>query len=154
LIHAAPEKFVSASGAPLLREAIHDFLLEAYPNANAVAARMSPEGQQLYASISKRDTHALGAKLLEVLPQISASMADCSPVGRIASIRVPIFLLHGAHDNVVPPSESLWTAKEARPGQEVHVLLSPKISHAELGHEDRAKDTWDLVDFMSDMLAE
>jgi predicted esterase len=68
---------------------------------------------------------------------------------------VPVFLLHGSDDNVVPAIESTLLARdlEAR-GVPVHVLLTPLITHAEVDKSSTAAAVWRLIHFWSKMLNE
>ena len=68
--------------------------------------------------------------------------------------RSPVFLLHGAHDNVVPPPESEWAALAAKNNPKLHRLVSANIGHAELGDDASAWATVQLVHFMSEMLGD
>ncbi|MBV8206623.1 MAG: hypothetical protein JO041_07510 [Acidobacteria bacterium] len=93
-----------------------------------------------------------------VLPAVAAEarahgneMAGVSPAGRLGSVQVPVLLLHGAADNVIPPSETLWLASELPPAARRAVLISPAISHVEIkgpGFMDRLR----LVNWMQVLL--
>jgi dienelactone hydrolase len=152
LVFDAPERFVSAEDAPQLRVAVRAYLHESYALAEQEALKLSPAGRKVFERVSHRDTQALETQLLAAMPDRSTAMAEASPVGRMAAIRVPVFLLHGAHDNVVPPSESQWAALEAKDNPNVHLLVTAKIGHAELGDDAGAWATAELVHFMSEML--
>ncbi len=149
LIYNAADRFVAKDDVPHLRDAIRNFLHESYGAAQQAALAMSPEGRALFDRIYHRDRHGLATKVLDVLPALAGPMEEASPAGRVAQIRVPIFLLHGAHDDVVPPSESRWIAAEAT--SPVHILVTSKIGHAELG-EGGALDVLALVHFMAQMI--
>lgn len=151
LVYNAPERFVSAEDAPVLRAAVRAFLHETYAHAHQIALGLSPEGRVVFDRVFRRDRHALAATVLKELPSMAPTMAAASPAGRLASIRMPVFLLHGAHDDVVPPSESKWSAHEAN-GAPVHVLVSSKIGHAEMGKEDDTAESLRLVRFMAALL--
>ena len=151
LIYNAPEKFVSKEDAPYLRRAVRAFLHENYAEAQQAALALSPSGFSIFDRIYRRDRLALSALVLAALPALEQTMADASPAGHLSSIQVPIFLLHGAHDDVVPPSEASWVAREAGPHTEVHLLITPKIGHAELG-EASALDSLELVHFLAALI--
>lgn len=152
LVYDAPEKFVDPQDAPQLRVALRAFLHESYALAEMESLKLSPPARAVFERLSHRDTHALAPLLLAAMPSIEQPMIDTSPSGTVSKITVPIFLLHGAHDNVVPPSESRWTASEAGSGDRVHLLVTSKIGHAELGDEGGAAETFRLVHFMAAML--
>ena len=61
-------------------------------------------------------------------------------------------LAHGAGDNVIPPSELLWVEKEVPAEKLKFALISPAISHVELGGEPTFADRWQLVHFMEEFL--
>ncbi len=152
LVFDAPERFVAKEDAPQLRVAVRAYLHESYALAEQEALKLSPEARAVFERVSHRDTQALAPKLLAAMPELSTAMAEASPVGRMANIHVPVFLLHGAHDNVVPPSESQWAALEAKDNPNVHLLVTAKIGHAELGDDAGTWATVELVHFMSEML--
>jgi hypothetical protein len=60
-------------------------------------------------------------------------------------------LLHGAYDNVVPPTETLWLEHDLPPGILRGVLISPAIGHVEVGGA-RTIDQLRLVHWMKEML--
>lgn len=68
---------------------------------------------------------------------------------------VPVFLLHGADDNVIPSSEAALTAADlaARGGTPVRWLLTPLVSHARLLDGAGPWDMARLVAFWADVRA-
>jgi predicted esterase len=102
-------------------------------------------------AVNARDTKMLGRLLAPHAEQIGGAAA-LSPA-RSPATRAPVFLLHGTNDNVIPSSES--TALESylrRAGNEdVDVLLTPLISHAEARKTATAGDIWRLVRFWTRM---
>jgi pimeloyl-ACP methyl ester carboxylesterase len=150
LVYNTPERFVSANDAPHLRAAVRAFLRETYPAAESAALAMSPEGRAVFDRIAHRDRAALSAIVLRELPSMKPTMDAASPAGRMGTIKVPVYLLHGAHDDVVPPSESKFSARET-PG-EVHLLVTSKIGHAEMGKDENRLDEVRLVRFMAGLL--
>jgi dienelactone hydrolase len=152
LVYDAPERFVAAADVPALRASVRGFLHESYTEAAQSALALSPDGSALYERIYQRDRHALRDRVIASLPALAASMEEASPRGRIADIRVPIFLLHGAADNVVPPSESRWIAAEANAaGVPCTLLVSEVIGHAEVGAASNGQKA-QLVRFMAALL--
>ncbi len=51
----------------------------------------------------------------------------------LAKVHVPVMLLHGSADNVVPPTETLWLEHDLPPGVLRAALISPAIGHVEVG---------------------
>ncbi len=89
---------------------------------------------------------AMVAKHLDELPGIS-------PLGRLQTLGTPVYLLHGAGDNIIPAAETLWMASELRPRDLQAVLVSPVLSHLDLdGAKPGAMDEWRLVHFFALMI--
>lgn len=77
-------------------------------------------------------------------------MAAVSPHGHLGTLRTPVYLLHGAGDNIIPASETEWMAAELPPGSLKSVLISPVLSHLNLdGAGPTAGDRWRLVHFFA-----
>ena len=81
-------------------------------------------------------------------------MDQVSPHGKLAGIKVPVYLLHGAGDSVIPPSETLWLAADLPAARLRRVLVSPAISHVELGSDPSMLDELAVVDFLAAVLHE
>ena len=152
LVYNAPETFVSRDDAPLLRTAVRAFLRENYNEAEMAALAMSPEGRAVFDRIEHRDRMALSEIVLRELPSMKPTMDAASPAGHMNAIKVPVFLLHGAHDDVVPPSESKFSAQEASTSPDVHLLVTSKIGHAEMGKNESALDEVRILSFMAALL--
>jgi hypothetical protein len=60
--------------------------------------------------------------------------------------------LHGAADNVIPPTELLWLEHDLPPSDLVASLTSPVLSHASLEGKPTLLDNLRLVHFMAKML--
>ena len=153
-IYAHPEEYFPASDVELARSAVRQQLFEEIVKAKETAARMSPEGRATMEMLLSQDHVAAKKVLLANLEKHRAEMDAVSPAAELYRIHVPVLLLHGAGDNVIPPSETLWLAKNL-PAQDVKaVLISPAISHVELGKGATFGDKWRLVRFVVKMLGE
>lgn len=67
--------------------------------------------------------------------------------------RVPVYLLHGADDNVIPSSETPLAAADlaAHGNGRVRWLLTPLVTHAHLVTRASAQDIWRLISFWRDV---
>jgi dienelactone hydrolase len=118
-----------------------------------LAAALPEPSHALMQLVEDRNVAALGPRLLPWIEQAGGDPA-LSPE-RAPATRVPVFLLHGADDNVIPSTEAtLLAAYLAREGN-VHVraLLTPLISHADLTMRGSIGNAWALVRFWKDALA-
>lgn len=83
-------------------------------------------------------------------------MKAFSPHGKIGSLRVPVFLLHGEGDNVIPAAETLWLARDLPKQTLKAVLVSPILSHVDVdaAHPIGARARWKLVHFVALVMKE
>jgi hypothetical protein len=64
---------------------------------------------------------------------------------------LPVYLLHGSGDSVIPPSETEWASREL--GSHDHrALVSPLLEHVEVSKTASVLHQVALVDFMAKML--
>ena len=80
-------------------------------------------------------------------------MAAVSPHGRLATLKTPVYLLHGAGDNIIPSAETEWMASELPKRSLKAVLISPVLSHLDLdGAAPTMTDQLRLVHFFAEVL--
>ena len=83
----------------------------------------------------------------------SQGAASALSVSKSPKPSVPVFLLHGLGDNVVPAVESEYLAEDLRGAAPVRLLLSGLISHAEADRPMHVADVLDLAGFWGDLLS-
>ncbi|MGE0042721.1 MAG: dienelactone hydrolase family protein [Vicinamibacterales bacterium] len=134
--------FLRASSLTLVDRAAAE---REFARAREYAATL-PEPARTYMTwVNERAVDKLGPVLLPVViglggdPALSPERAD-PPTA-------PVFLLHGADDNVIPSVETVLLAAHLHDRTEVHALLSTLITHAEVDRPPTASDLWTLVGF-------
>lgn len=157
LIHAHVEELFPAQDVQGAREIIGALLHERWREARARVGELSDAGQVtlravLYPEDPGRDR--LGDRLLEVLTERRDELARISPAGSLSGLEVPVYLIHGEGDPVVPATETAWLAKEVPPDALQAVLVTDALRHAEYGREPTHAERWDLVHFMAQVLGE
>ncbi|MGH9141442.1 MAG: hypothetical protein ACRD2I_09900 [Vicinamibacterales bacterium] len=98
-----------------------------------------------------RDVVHLGARLLPLIG--TSASPDGLSVSKSPKPTVPVFLLHGLEDNVIPPVESEYLAADLRGHAPVRLLLSGLISHAEADRPAHVNDVLQLAGFWGDLLS-
>ncbi len=79
-----------------------------------------------------------------------ADMAGVSPHGHLGNLTVPVYLLHGAGDNIIPAAETLWMESELPTTTLKAALISPVLSHLDLdGAGPGVTDNLKLVHFFA-----
>jgi dienelactone hydrolase len=121
--------------------------------ALSVEARALPEpSATLLAYLAARDVPRL-ASLLRPHLRAYAEHAALSPA-RSPLPSVPVYLLHGRDDDVIPSSESRFLADRLRGHAPVHLLVTGVISHADADQPAHALDVMRLARFWGRLLNE
>jgi dienelactone hydrolase len=154
LVYARVDDFFPPEDVSGARDALRSWLGERFDEARARATTLSPASRAILETCFSHDVAQLAPKLLAEVGATAETMRAVSPHDHLAGIHVPVFLLHGAGDNVIPYGETLWLAKDTPPKYLRDTLVSAAIQHVELQGEPTAKERWELVDFMADVLAE
>jgi dienelactone hydrolase len=157
-------ELVPPSQVPPLTAAVRRFLWASYltridqPAASrefaalrAMETTIEPPASTLLHYVNERDVEHLGPLLLPYLGAY-AGAAALSPA-RSPLPSVPVFLLHGRQDNVIPSSESESLARRLHGHAPVRLLLTDLISHADPDQPAHRLDVLQLFDFWGDLLS-
>jgi hypothetical protein len=160
------DRMVPPAQVERLRAGVRRYLVASALDTNVDKARAAAEFDAVRASarslpepsatlmryVVDRDVVHLGARLL---PHLSAlGKAPALSVSKSPKPRgVPVFLLHGIEDNVIPSIESEYLADDLRPNGPVRLLLSGLISHAEADRPVKIGDVMELASFWGDLLS-
>ncbi|MCU1308788.1 MAG: hypothetical protein JWN45_3483 [Acidobacteriaceae bacterium] len=154
LVYSCLERFFAPEDIPAARDAIRLLLHEDIQGAKQKATQLGPAGQERMRLLFARQRESVRKELLAAIDENPERFSEVSPHGRMPHIRVPVLLLHGTGDEVVPATESLWLAQEI-PHQYLRaVLISPAITHVDVGGEPSLLDKLALVHFIAEMLHE
>jgi dienelactone hydrolase len=123
---------------------------ETFARARRMQSEMPEPAATLLKHVNERDVAALGPLLLPYT-RAFASDPSLSPEHSPAPPS-PVFLLHGTDDNVIPAIESELLARWLEPRTEVHLLLTPLVSHAEFDRREELAEVWRLVAFWARLL--
>jgi len=159
------DRLVPPTQVERLRAGVRRYLVASALDTNVDKGRAQAEFEALRASartlpepsatllryVVERDVVHLGARLL---PYLSALGGDPAlSVSKSPKPSVPVFLLHGIEDNVIPSIESEYLADDLRAHAPVRLLLSGLISHAEADRPVKVGDVMDLASFWGDLLS-
>ena len=152
LVYSHPEDFFPPADVPAARETLRLLLWEKVDDSRKQAEQLSPSSRQKMELLYNHQVEPLAEELRQSIARHRAEMAPVSPHGNLGALQVPVLLLHGAADNVIPPSELLWLQRDIPPTALKSALISPAISHVALGGEPSLADQWKLVHFMAQIL--
>jgi dienelactone hydrolase len=148
VLHQAADLVVPAGQSALLRAQLETFLAE----AQALQSRAEEPLATILTQVNNRDVRAIGAWIapyLDKLGQDSSLSPDRSPAPG-----APVYLLHGADDNVIPARESELLAEHLRGKTAVRRLVSGFLTHVDVAARPSTKDKWEMIAFWKDILAE
>ena len=151
-VYAHLSQFFSADDLPVAREALRYWLWEQPDNAKALLGRLSPEGQTTLEALCARRIDLLRARLLQAIQADQAELAAVSPHGQVANLRAPVFILHGSDDNVIPPAESQWLAREIPRDDVRAVLITSAFAHVDVSKRSGWYERLKLVRFIGAVL--
>lgn len=117
----------------LMRRVLHAHLSNDRVGEEQLTAALNPAQKAELASLL--DPRQVGAAIARTTPGMREQMEAVSPHGHLAGLRVPVYILHGQKDPVIPSVEEEWLAKDLPPGTLRARLISPAIAHINLGME-------------------
>jgi hypothetical protein len=75
-----------------------------------------------------------------------------SPEGKLSELRVPVYVLHGETDDIIPSTESMWLAKDVPRRELRRVLITQAFSHVDPQKGVKEYQELRLVDFLGGVL--
>ena len=152
LVYGNLEHFVPATDLPAMRAGFKAWLHEDQKSARLAAkARTTPEADRLWQQLETGQLQTLAPELDALLQSQSAELAALSSAGHLQQLHVPVYLLHGSHDSVIPASET-DAANLELDGVEHRALVSPLLEHVEVSKTAGLVDKLALVTFMAKVL--
>jgi dienelactone hydrolase len=149
-----PGDFFPAQDAAKATEAIKLVLADEGKKSEALTAQMTPAGQEVMQRIYHKQLDSFRQALLGEIDKDREQLAAASPAGRLAFLRAPVLLLHGSDDTVIPPTELLWLKQRIPPEYLLDALISPAISHVDVGRKASFREQLALVHWMEELIRE
>jgi len=151
-VYSHLEEFFSSGDLNAAHEALREWLWEHPQEAQALLVKMSPAGQVTMNLLLTRQIGELRKRLLDSIQANQSRLTELSPKGKLGGMHVPVFVLHGATDDIIPSTESLWLAKEIPAPYLRSVLITPAFSHVDPEKSASWRDELQLVRFFADVL--
>ena len=140
--------------APTAHEALKLLLSGKGKASEALTKTLTPAGQQIMQDIYHKQRASLAPAVLSEIDKHRDQLAAASPAGHLRSLQVPVLLLHGADDPIIPPTEMLWLERDIPKQYLVAALISPAIGHVDFGSKINLRERLALVHWMASMIHE
>ena len=154
LIYSHPEDFFSPADVEGARNSLRLVLHEDVAGAKRLAQTLSPNGQELMNAVFEHQRDAFRAKLTADLEIHSTEAAVVSPHGHLQGLKANVLLVHGEGDDVIPPSETEWLARDIPRGHLQAALISRAISHVSLEKQPGWRDQLAVVHWIALLLGD
>ena len=144
------EDFVPAADEESIRPVLREHLYENKAAEQAAESRLDERQRAEAIALMDSDNPETRQKLAISDQKHAHEMDDLSPHGKLATMKTPVFLLHGQADNIIPAAETQWMETEIPRATLQSALVSPVLSHVNLdGAKPGAGDLWRLVHFFA-----
>lgn len=152
LVYGNLERFIPEHDLPAMRAAFKAWLHEDRKTAREAAeARVTAESELIWELLETQQLQLLAPELDQILESQRAELAALSSAGHLRHLAVPVYLLHGSHDSVIPPSETDAAGFELA-GADHQALVSPLLEHVEVSKTAGITDKLALVSFMARLM--
>jgi dienelactone hydrolase len=146
-------EFVPAQDVAPIRAVLRAHLYEDSEAEHTALTRLSAAQAAEAKALMDTSSPATRTALERADERHADDMAAVSPHGRLATLKTPVYLLHGAGDNIIPSAETEWMAAELPKRSLRAVLISPVLSHLDLdGAKPTMADQLRLVHFFAEVL--
>lgn len=153
LARAHANRLFAPEDAALASDILQRYLQQKYREARAEVPRLSPEGQTLMTALLDQPSGPLVHRRLQgAIAQIEPELRQVSPASHLAGLRVPVLLLHGVADPVIPPGELSWIAREVPPHLLKATLVTPVLTHADFPDDAEPADFAHILKFVAELL--
>jgi pimeloyl-ACP methyl ester carboxylesterase len=154
VIYDEPQDFFAPEDVQSAHESLRLLLSENGKASEAVTKTMTPDDQDTMQRIYHKQRASFAPAILAEIDKRQQELAAASPAGRLQSLRIPVLLLHGSDDVVIPPTEMLWLQRDIPKEYLLDTLISPAIGHVDFGAKVKLHDRLALVHWMALMIHE
>jgi len=151
-VYSHLDQFFPAADLAVAHDALRDWLWERPSDAQALFPRLSPPSRDTMEILLARQIGRLRPKLLDAIQADDSQLSAISPEGKLGALHAPVFLLHGATDDIIPSTETLWLEKEIPKPYLRDALITPAFSHVDPDKHAVWKDQLRLVEFLAGVL--
>ncbi|MBS1814912.1 MAG: alpha/beta hydrolase [Acidobacteria bacterium] len=143
------DEFVPAQDVDAIRAVLRAHLYEEPESEKAAMDKLTAAQKLEAAELMNARSEKTRALLQTSEEKYADAMKRVSPEQSLKKLTVPVYLLHGEADNIIPAAETLWMASELRKTSLRAALVSPVLSHLDMQQSPGAWEQWRLIHFMA-----
>jgi dienelactone hydrolase len=151
-VYSHPDQFFPASDQAVAHDALRDWLWEQPNEAQSLFPRLGPASRATMEILLARQIDRLRPKLLDAIQADDSQLSALSPQGKLGALHAPVFLLHGATDDIIPSTETLWLEREIPKPYLRAALITPAFSHVDPDKHAVWIDQVRLIEFLAGVL--
>jgi pimeloyl-ACP methyl ester carboxylesterase len=151
-VYAHLSQFFPTADLDAAHEALRDWLWEEPDKAKGPMQKLSFSARATMDALLNRRIDEVRQRILSAIQADTAELAAISPHGHMDDMHVPVYNLHGSADNIIPPAESLWLAKDIPRAEVNDVLITGAFSHVDPKKDASLKEELRLVRFVGHVL--
>lgn len=152
-LRRALPSLIGAQDRALATQALDSYLRDQPKEARRLATGLSPAGQEtMRVLLDGRASETVARWLKDAAGRERQQLLAASPRGHLQGLQVPVLLLHGQADPVVPSIETLHLIRELPPGTLRDALVTDLLRHAELNELPDLSKAYRLARFMQQLL--
>ena len=149
VVNDEPQDFFPSQDVTAARDAIRLLLAGKGKASEQITKTMTAGGQEVMQRIYHKQRDSFAPGILAEIGKRREQLAAASPAGHLRFLTMPVALLQGADDSVVPPTELLWLKRDIPPNLLLDALVSKAITHVEVGGRVTLRDRLALVHWMA-----
>ncbi len=151
-VYAHLGQFFPQADLGAAHEALREWLWEQPDQAKIAMEKLSPPARATMDALLNRRIEEVRPRILSAIQTDTPELEAISPSGKLASLRVPVFVLHGSADNIIPPAESLWMERDIPREDLREVLITEAFSHVDPAKGASLWEKLRLVHFVAGVL--
>ncbi len=151
LAYSHLDQFFSTRDLPAAQNALRQWLWEEPNNAETTSLSLTPAGRAEFDELVHHEA-PVEQQIMAEIKKYRSEMDAVSPHGHLSQLAVPVFLLHGSGDTVIPAAETEWLAKDVPLADLKAELISPALIHVSMEETVTRREKWDLVAFLAQVL--
>jgi len=151
-VYSHLDQFFPATDFTVAHDSLRLWLWERPDDARALFPQLSPSSRATMEILLARQIEKLRPKLLDAIQADDSQLSAISPQGKLGALHTPVFLLHGATDDIIPSTETFWLEKEIPKPYLRAALITPAFSHVDPDKHAAWTDQLNLVEFLAGVL--